>query len=295
MRADALALGEDLVAGDQDEVDGNTQVSSDEGGVLGLEVRKDVVVLGQGNDNAEEQGDVGAPDAERSEVGHGAVGDTLGNAGAAETDVGNEDGDPGQQTKDGGQVDKVAEDRLGVIRHVHEGQKTEAGRESESVQRDTILVGATEDGGSIAVGSQTVQRTASNVQVGVASREDKNQDTGVEDVVQGVDASDLDGNDEGRGGSVGSSGVGEDKLWGVVGHAHANQQNREDVEDEDTEEGQANGTRDRLARVLGLSDRHSDQLGSQEGKRGRDHGGPEAEELASVSSSDVGLEGTAIY
>lgn len=111
-------------------------------------------------------------------------------------------------------------------------------------------------------------------------------------MVQSVDTSQLDSNHKGRGRSVGGGFVGKNQLWGVVRHTHANQQDRENVEDEDTEEGQTNGAGDRLARVLGLSHRHSDQLSSQEGKGGCDHSGPEAEEFASAALFDIRLEST---
>lgn len=127
MGTDALALGRELVSEDQDQVDRNSKVSSDECRVISAEITdENIKVLGQCNQDAEEQGDVRAPDAQRCVVRHDIVGDALSLTGATEGDVGDENGDPGQETKDGRQVDKVGEDLLGVIRHVHECQKTEA-------------------------------------------------------------------------------------------------------------------------------------------------------------------------
>lgn len=68
-------------------------------------------------------------------------GDTLGLACAAEVDVGNEDGNPGEQTKDGSQVHEVTEDLLAACGDVHVGQKTETGRKTKGVVRNTTLVG----------------------------------------------------------------------------------------------------------------------------------------------------------
>lgn len=53
------------------------------------------VVLGQGDEDAEEDGAVGAVDAEGRGVGEGRGGDVLRDAGANEVDVRDEDGDPG--------------------------------------------------------------------------------------------------------------------------------------------------------------------------------------------------------
>ena len=102
-RWDAAALGPEHVAEQEDDVQGNTEVARDEGGVVkGLTAEdEDAVVLGEGDDAAEEEGDVAAPDAEGCLVGHDAVGDVLRLAALAEVDVGDEDGDPGQQAEDG--------------------------------------------------------------------------------------------------------------------------------------------------------------------------------------------------
>jgi len=129
MGLDTLGLLDELVSKQQDQIQRNTKVSSDEVLVvkvaIALIVGEGGKVLGQGDQAAPEEGEVGAPDAEGSSVGELLGGYALGFAGAAEVDVGDEDGDPGQQTEDGGQVDKVAEDFLAAGRDVHVCQQTE--------------------------------------------------------------------------------------------------------------------------------------------------------------------------
>ena len=66
------------------------EVSSDECRIvefLALRNDEDVVVLRECDKDAEKEGDVASPDAQRSSVRHGAVGDTLSSTGADEEDV----------------------------------------------------------------------------------------------------------------------------------------------------------------------------------------------------------------
>lgn len=220
------------------------------------------------------------PDAQRCPVRHGAVGDVLGAAGLDEVDVGDEDGDPGQDTKDGGQVDKVLEHLLGVVGDVHEGQEGEGSAQEEGGPGNTTAVGLLEDGGGGLVGGKTVEGTAGNVEIGVGGREDEDEDTSVDDVGEGVDTGDLGGDDEGTGAGSGLLGVGEGELVTVVGDNHADEEDRETVEEEDTVEGQVDGLGDAATGVLGLASSNTDKLSSQVGEGGVDHDGPETEELA---------------
>lgn len=78
-------------------------------------------ILGQSDQTAEEQCDVGASEAKRSRVGHLVLCDALGTTSADEEDVRNEERNPGQESKDGGQVDKVDEDDSRVVGCIEEG------------------------------------------------------------------------------------------------------------------------------------------------------------------------------
>jgi hypothetical protein len=77
-------------------------------------------VLGQGNQNAEEQGDVGTSQTEWSGISHLVFGDALCPTCAHEKDVRDEERNPGKETKNGGQVHKVAKDNFSVVSGVHE-------------------------------------------------------------------------------------------------------------------------------------------------------------------------------
>jgi len=101
----------------------------------------------------------------------------------------------------------------------------------------------------------------------------------------------LDGHNEGR--SRGRAGglCGERKLLGIVRHEHADQKDAENVEKQDSVEGEPDRARDRPARVLSLTDSHTDELSSQVGKCRRDHGGPERIESSRGPVIDVRVEG----
>lgn len=159
---------------------------------------KNVEVLGQSNKAAEEQRNNGSPETERSSVGHLVSGNTLGATSANEPDVRNEQRDPGQQTEDRGEVDEVSENGLGVVGSVHEGGAAEESRDCQSRDGDTALIGPPEDLGCVTLLGQTVDGTRSDVQIRVRGTEGEDQDTGVENVGQSLDAGDLDGNNERR-------------------------------------------------------------------------------------------------
>lgn len=299
MGLDTARLGDELVAKDEDQVHGNTKVTSDEGLVLlatkdlaGLLIPdENVVVLGEGNENAHGESNDGSPHAEGGDIGESFVGETLSLLGTAPPDVSCEDRDPGHETEDGGEVDKVTENLGRVVGNVHEGQETERGRHGKGVDGNTMLVSLLEDSRSRTVGSKTVEGTASNVQIRVGGGEDEDADTSVDDVREDLDTSDIGSDDEGRGRSTGLGLVGKGKLLRVVGDDHSDEEDGETVEEEDSVKGQLDGAGDGLAGVLGLSDCYTDELSSEVGKGSVNHAGPEAKESSSVASHDIRLEG----
>lgn len=116
----ALGLHDELVPEDHDDVERDPEVRGDEVLVVPLAVavlrvvRHEVVeALEEGDQTAEEEGDVGSPDSARGDERHGRVWDALCFASTDEVDVGDEDGDPRQEAKDCDEIDEVLEDGLG--------------------------------------------------------------------------------------------------------------------------------------------------------------------------------------
>ena len=174
--------------------------------------------------------------------------------------MGNEQRDPGQQTEDGGKVDKVPENGLGVVRGVHEGGAAEERRDRKSRNGDTALVGPPEDLGSVTLLGQTVDCTGSNVQIGVRGTKGEDQDTGVENIGESLDACKLDGDDEGRGRRTSPSLGRKRKLLRVLGDKHTQEEDREAIEEQDSVEGKLDSTGNSLAGVLRFADSDTDKL-----------------------------------
>lgn len=299
MGLDTARLGDELVAKDEDQVHGNTKVTRDESLVLlttkdlaGVGIPdENIVVLGEGDENAHGESSDGSPHAEGGNVGKSFIGETLSLLGTAPPDVSCEDRDPGHETEDGGEVDKVTENLGRVVGNVHVGQETERSRHGKGVDGNTVLVSLLEDSRGRTVGSKTVEGTASNVQVRVGGGEDEDADTSVDDVREDLDTGDIGSDDEWRGRSTGLGLGGKGKLPRVVGDDHSDEEDGETVEEEDSVEGELDGAGHGLAGVLSLSDRYTDELSSKVGKCSVDHAGPETEESSSVASHDIRLEG----
>lgn len=297
---DASALGDNHVAKEEDEVHGNTNISSDKVDLLELDAilcDKGGEVLGEADENAEEESDHGANLADGGDVGHSAVVKALSLACLQEEQVGDEDGDPGHQTKDGGEVDEVAEDLLGIVGYVHESQTSEQSREHQGRVWDTTAVGSSEDGRRRLVGGEAVEGTAGNVEIRVGGGEDENENTGVDETGEGLDTGERGSDDKGTGGSGGSVGggalVGKSELLGIIGNNHSDQEDTEAVENENTVECQLDGLGDRATRVLGFTGSDTNELSSQVGESGIDHNRPESHELASCTGYAKGcVEGS---
>jgi hypothetical protein len=186
---------------------------------------------------------------------------------------------------------KVAENDRGVVGCIHKGSAAEERGEGQSRDRHTALVGPLEDPRRMAFLSKTEQRTGGDVQIRVGSAEGEEENAGVENVGQCLDASKPDGDNKGRSRCLGTGLVdSECKFGGVVGNEHAQEENGEAVEEEDSVEGELDGARNRLAGVLCLSDSDTDQFRTEIGEDSVDEGAPETVEFACRAGAFVRLE-----
>lgn len=108
--------------------------------------------------------------------------------------------------------------------------------------------------------SKTVQGSGGNVQIRVGGRENKDQDTRVNNVRKSSDL--LHCNHERRGGSGALSLGSESQILRVVRDQHTNEEHTENIKYNDSPEGQFDGLRDRLSRVLSFSDCHANKFGT---------------------------------
>lgn len=253
---------------------------------------EDGEVLGQGNQGAECKSAIAAPQAEwRSVLEQRAIiGYTLRSSGLDEVNVGDENGTPGQESEDGHEIDKVAKDCLGRCRDVHVCDAADCSRQTQSIKGNSLFVGSGKDFGRMLLDGQSVECSRGNVQIRVGGAEDEDQNASIENGRQGGNTSQFDGGNERRGSGGGGGLGGQGQLRAVVWNNHAQEQDREDVEDTDTPEGQLDGTRDVAAWVLRLSDCDTDQFRSEVGKDGSDHTLPYGSESTRCSLKLVGFE-----
>lgn len=146
-----------LVPSDHAEVEGDAQVSGEEvlvvelfAALAALDVHEDVEIFEDGDDDAEAESEVGAVEPKGRRVVHLRLVDALGAPGFDEVDVRDEDGDPGQEAEDGGQVDEIAKYLAGIVGHIEERDAGDDGREAERVDGDATAVGAREDAVGVA-------------------------------------------------------------------------------------------------------------------------------------------------
>jgi DNA-binding transcriptional LysR family regulator len=114
----------------------------------------------------------------------------------------------------------------------------------------------------VRLGGQAVQRPRSDVQIRVGCTEGEEQDASVENTGEVLDVGILDGDDERRSRGFGSLLVGSEQFIVVVRDEHAQEKHAQAVKEQDPVEGKLDGARNRLARVLCFTDRHTNEFGA---------------------------------
>lgn len=115
VRLNASTAGEEHVSEEHGNIERNSKISCYEVLVVkigGLRVDEDVEVLCQTDKNDKGQADDGTPESLRGDIRHCTIGDVLGAASAQEEEVGDKDGNPSQDTKDGNKVNEIAKDLI---------------------------------------------------------------------------------------------------------------------------------------------------------------------------------------
>jgi hypothetical protein len=140
----------------------------------------------------------------------------------------------------------------------------------------------------VATVSQAVHGSRRNVQIGIGSAESEDQNASIQDVVQIFDTSNVYGKDEGGSGSASRLLIGRKEFCVVIRNKHAEEEDAQDVEEENSVKGKLNGARNCLAGILGLANCHTNEFGSEIGKDGVDERRPESIKLPGGAFSDVG-------
>ena len=235
---------------------------------------EDGSVEGEADDKeVEETAENGAPHAERRLPGKLLESVAVPLPCHAGTGVGNADahpGDDGRETRNGEQPVEDLATRI-VAGVDEEAEGTENEREDDGGQRSALSVNVGEDRGSLANLGHGAKGTASSVDSRVTDRENRDEDDGVHDARQNVNTCVGDGNDEGRGTRIVRS---RSKTLLSVRDNGGDDEERDDVEDDDTGKNLLGSLGNLLAGVGGLGSSKADELGTgvREGSGDKDRG-----------------------
>jgi hypothetical protein len=120
----------------------------------------------------------------------------------------------------------------------------------------------------------------------------------VDDGWEDLDTGGLDGDDERRSGSTSSSAFGRSlgKKSGVGIDDHTNDENTDNVEEQDSVESLSDSRRNSLSRVLGFTDRNSNEFSTHVCEQSEDESIDESEESTETDIVEnlVWLEGTSV-
>lgn len=118
---------------------------------------------------------------------------------------------------------------------------------------------------------------------GICSGEDEYQNAAIKNSWKSLDATDLDCNNERAGSSRGTCCRGGQQLRGVIRYDHTQEEDENDIEEQDSVEGESYGTRDDLSRVLALPYRHTHKFSAEIRKYSSCENTPEAQEVPKIS------------
>ena len=159
-------------------------------------------------------------------------------------------------------------------------KETEGGAKDESRVGNTQAVDLLENDWSFSFNGKTVESTRADVQVGVGSAQDEDEDGTIDNVVEDFDTDQSGSNDEGGGSSPGLLGI-CDKEGGVGSRDdETNDENTTNIEDQDTPKGSPDGDGDVFPGILSLADGDTNELGSHVGEESVDESRPETKEYS---------------
>ena len=155
--------------------------------------------LSDEHEDDEDEAKPGAPNAEDGLEGQLVKGVALVLPCSAETDVGEADGAPCEQSRQARELEEPLEYSLTRGSQVDVRQRRTSNDGEGAEQRATSAVDVGEDLWSISLLGKRSERTRATVDAGKTDGDDGEEDDGVDVVAEGGDASAIGDNDEGRG------------------------------------------------------------------------------------------------
>jgi len=177
---DKLGLLEDTPEAPQTEVNGNSNISSDEvilGPVAVGENLPAVKENDHGKENKRAPCSVWLELALEDEV---VTVDALGDHGLAEAKVGDTDGAPCEQLRNGGQIDEPVEDEVGAARDGEEGEEGDGCCDGNAPVWDTVFAALEKDLRCLVELGNAEEVTGASVEEGIGGGGGGGEDDGVD-------------------------------------------------------------------------------------------------------------------
>jgi len=217
------------------------------------------------HETVKEETDPGADDAGLRLEGQLIKSVALSLPSLAESDVGEADTAPcedGTETRKG----QHPVESVGLLaRTSKESEKSENGSNADGNYGTTLTVNVSENLGGLTLVGECGKSTRGTVNRGVSDRQNSNQNHSVHDRRKPIDAGVLDGNNEGTGLGISTTGA-IDQTWIAGRNKKADEGKRDQIEEEDSPEDLLDGSRQRFARVLCFGGSKTDELSSGKGK-----------------------------
>lgn len=223
-----LRLVPELVTEEEDDGHGQEDVVDDK--VLGAEgVEESGVALEEDEEDVGGESGVGAVWVESSLEGEDVCANVLSGESPAEADVDEADGSPNHEGGDSREGDKGFEQDTsrGARGNRQEGHAGNNIGEDESSPWNATLVSDAEERRSLLGAAHIHDGTGGDVERGVASGNDGNDNQGVDDMSGSLDSSVIEGNGKRRAGSTASS---AEKTGLSVGHEDTDEEHHTDIE-----------------------------------------------------------------
>ena len=169
----------------ESEEDRNSDVGNDEILRVPVSIEEDGETVEEDDERNHEETVVRGVRLERSDEGELGSVDSLRLEPVVESNVGEEDRPPGEETSDGGQVDEPAqtssqncaanprdhdspiEDGSSIVVDVEVGEKSDGSGNDETPDGETVSSTLSENSGRLSVASETVERSRGSVEIGV--------------------------------------------------------------------------------------------------------------------------------
>lgn len=158
--------------------------------------------LGAQDEDVKEEADPGAQDAGLRAEGEFVEGPAAHGPCFAEADVGEADGGPGEQRREGGDGEQPVEDRFFLLDVGEIGEEAEHAGANDGHERAASAVDVGEPTRGLALVGKSGDGAAGAEDGRVAHGHDGNEDDAVHDAGKDLDARVLDGDDEGAGAGI---------------------------------------------------------------------------------------------